>query len=75
MTTSLKVGVILETSVQSFLDVLQNRCSYKFCNIHRRTPVLQSLFNVVAGLKVFSCEYCEIFKNTVSYRTRPITAS
>ena len=33
-----------------------------------KTPVLESLFNKVAGLKtltqVFSCEYCEILKNT-----------
>ena len=44
-------------------------------NIHRKTPVLESLFNKVAGLKacnyiketptqVFSCEYYKIFKNT-----------
>ena len=41
--------------------------------MHKKTPVLESLFNKVAGLKacsfikktptqVFSCEYCEIFK-------------
>ena len=35
---------------------------------HFKTPVLESLFDKVAGLKVnttqmFSCEYCEIFKN------------
>ena len=44
-----------------------------FRNIHMKTTVLESLFNKVAGLQacnketptqVFSCEYCEIFKNT-----------
>ena len=30
---------------QPFTDVLHNRCSQKFCNIHRETPVLESLFN------------------------------
>ena len=25
---------------------------------------MKSLFNKVTGLKVFPCEYCEIFKNT-----------
>ena len=38
-----------------------------FHNIHRETPVLESVFNRVAGIKawtlVFSCEYGEIFKN------------
>ena len=45
--------------------------------------VLEYLFNNVAGLKnqketptlAFSCESCEIFKNTFFYRTPPVTAS
>ena len=32
------------------------------CNVHRKTLVLESLFNKVAGLQVFSCEYCKIVK-------------
>ena len=28
------------------------------------TPVLKSLFNKAADPQVFSCGYCEIFKNT-----------
>ena len=28
---------------QSFTDVLQNRCFYKFRNIHRKTTVLEQL--------------------------------
>ena len=37
--------------------------SEKFRNIHRKTSVLESLFNKIAGLQVFSCEYCDISKN------------
>ena len=29
-------------------------CSYKFRNIHRKTPVLESLVNKVAGLKAYN---------------------
>ena len=39
---------------QSFVDVFQNRCSYKFRNIHRKTPMLESLFNEVAGLRLLN---------------------
>ena len=41
----------------------------------RKTIVLESLFNKVAGLLVFSCEYCETFKSSFFYRTPPVTAS
>ena len=30
---------------QLFIDMLQNMCSKIFRNIHRKTPVLESLFN------------------------------
>ena len=54
----------------------KKRCSEKFSKFHRKTPVLESPFIKVAGLRfatllkrdsnieVFSCEICEIFKNT-----------
>ena len=47
-----------------------------FCKIHRKATVAECFFNKVAGLQacnfikketvaqVFSCEFCEIFKNT-----------
>ena len=56
--------------------VLQNRCAYKFSNIHQKISVLKSLFNIVRDLKtrnsnkkdtptqVFSCEYHKIFKDS-----------
>ena len=36
---------------QPFADVLQNRCSWKFCNIKRKTLVLGSLIHKVVDLK------------------------
>ena len=59
---------------QSPGGVLSKRCSLKFCKIHRKTPVPESLFIQVAGgacniikndalAQVFSCEFCKISKN------------
>ena len=43
----------------------EKRCSWKFCKIHRKTPVPGLFFNEVKTLAhVFSCEFCKIFKNT-----------
>ena len=41
-----------ETTLQKqpFADVFQNRCSYEFRNIHRKTTVLESLLNKVVDL-------------------------
>ena len=36
---------------QPLAHVLQNRCSWKFCKIHRKIPILESLFNKAARLK------------------------
>ena len=36
--------VTLSSQKQQFVDVIQNRCSYKFLKIHRKTPVLEYLF-------------------------------
>ena len=60
-------------------------CSLKFRKIHRKTPVPETLFYKVAGLRnfikkeslaqVFFYEFCEISKNTFSYRTPPVVTS
>ena len=50
----------LRVQKQPFIDVLQNKCSYKLCNIDRKTPVSECLFNKVPT-QVFSYKYCEIF--------------
>ena len=49
---------------QPFPDVLQNRYSY---NIHRNTPVLESLFNKVAGLSA-----CNFVKKRLQHRGFPM---
>ena len=38
--------------------------SLKFCNIHGKTPVLESLYYKETPTQVFFCEYCKMFKNT-----------
>ena len=53
-------------------NLARRRCPKVFCKkmflklrkIHRKTPVLDSLLIKVGDLQVFSCELCEIFKNT-----------
>ena len=39
-----------------------NRFSLKFCNVHRKAPVLESLFNKVAGLQ--TCKLLKSGSNT-----------
>ena len=60
---------VLKNQKQPLADVLQN-----WCNIQRKTIVLEFLFNKVAGLQL-SCEYCEIIKNSFFYKTPPVASS
>ena len=55
------------------LLVLQNRCSYKFPDIHQKISVLKSHINIVRArnlnkketpTQVFSCKYHKIFKSS-----------
>ena len=65
----------IETTVRRFLkiDVLSN--------IHRKTPVLESLFNKVAGLKMrlqhkhFSVNIAKFFRTAFFYKTALVVAS
>ena len=52
------------------VDVLQNKCSWKFRNTHSKTPALESFLKILLNIyyketpaQVFYCDYCEIFKN------------
>ena len=45
-------------------ESVDRRCA-EACNIIKKGTLAQ----------VFSCEFCEISKNTFSYRTRPVAAS
>ena len=65
---------VLKNQKQTLADVLQNRCSQKFANIQRKTPVLKSLFNKCVDLQL-SCEYCKIFKSTFFDKTSSVAAS
>ena len=61
---------------QPFADVLQNRCPCKFCKIHRKTPVLESRFSKVVGLKrlhhkCFSMIFAKLLRTT--YNKTPCT--
>ena len=65
----------------------KKRCSQKFRKINRKTPVPEALFwyscrpwacNCIKKetlAQVFSCEFCEISKNTFSDRTNLVAAS
>ena len=53
---------------QSFADVFENRCSYKFSNIHKKTPVLESLFN-----KVVDLQPCHFIKKRLLDRCFPVS--
>ena len=58
----------------SRLQFFQKSCSQKFCNIYRKTPVLESLFNKLTSTRVLSCEYYIISENTFFHRTPPVAA-
>ena len=51
----------------SFADVLLNRCSWKLCKFYRKKPVLESLFNKVAGIQV-----CNFIKKRLRHRCFPV---
>ena len=51
-------------------DDLQDR----FRNMHRKTPMLDSVFNKVAGLEL-SCQFWKIFKNSFFHKKPPVVAS
>ena len=65
----------------------KKRCSQKFRKIHSKTPVPESLFDKVTGLRpatlfkkksltqIFSFEFCEISKNTFFTEQLRATAS
>ena len=48
-------------------NVLQNRCFLKFRQFHRKTPVLESRFNKVAGLKA-----CNFIKKRFQHSCFPV---
>ena len=60
-----KIMGICGISKQSPGGLLSKTCLPDSCNfIEKETPT-----------QVFSCEFCEIFKNSISYRTSPVAVS
>ena len=45
--------------------VLKKRCFEKFREIHTKEHVPKSFFNKEALALVFSCQFCEVFKNVL----------
>ena len=77
-----QTGGILKNWVRSFIKIYRikslsnhSQMFFKigvikiFCKIHRKTPVLESLFDKVAGLKA-----CSFILRTPFYRTLLVTA-
>ena len=53
-----------------------------FSNVTQKSPEavvqrcsVKNVFLKISKPKVFSCEFCEIFKNTFFHRTTPVAAS
>ena len=75
------------TTEASVRRCFKKRFSQKFRKIYKKIPVPHSLSQQSCRLKaynfikkdslaqVFSCEFCEISKNTFFYRTPPVAAS
>ena len=57
------VDAAIKVQKQPFVDVLQNRRSSTFRNIHRKIPVYESLFQTAAGQKV-----CNFIKKILQHR-------
>ena len=51
-------GLAIGFQKQSFADDLLNSCSKKFHKSHKKAPVLEFLFNKIAGLKALLKSDC-----------------
>ena len=60
-------AILMFLGKQSFGDVLQNTFSQKFRKFHRKTPVLESIFNKLTGLHA-----CNFIKKDSKYRSFPV---
>ena len=67
MIVEMMIKNYIENIEESFADVLQNKYSQKFRKFHRKTPVLEFLFNKVAGPKA-----CNFIKNFFHHRYFPM---
>ena len=74
-----KETVVQRCSVENvFLEILQNsqeNTSVKSLFLLELPALACNFIQKMALAHVFSCEFCEIFKNTFPYRTPPMAAS
>ena len=70
-------SLLLKTTVRSSrsqmffkIVVLKN-----FRNLHRKTPLLEKLYEKETTTQVFFFEYCKIFKKSLFYRVSAVVAS
>ena len=70
MCITLFIVWISEIQRKSFTDVLQNRCSKKFCSVYRKALVLESFFNKHADLKA-----CNFIKRRLQHRYLPVKSA
>ena len=68
-----KVGDFVKHQKQSFSNVLQNRCYYKFRKFDRKAPVLESLFNQVADLQ--TCNFIKKNSNVGVFLLTPVNST
>ena len=60
----------IKNQKQPFANVFQNRCYQKFRNIHRKTSMLESVFNKVEGLKT-----CDFIKMRLQHTCFPVNTA
>ena len=48
---SVRIVIVFVNSQKQLSEVFYKKSSYKFCKIYRKTPLLESLFHNVAGLR------------------------
>ena len=48
---------------QPFADILQNRCSSKFCKNRRKTPLLESQTETTSQVSFY--DFCKTLENTL----------
>ena len=62
-----RLPLFFDSRKHPFEDVFQYRYSWEFRNIHKKTPVLGSLFNKVASLQI-----CNFLKKRRQHRCFPV---
>ena len=75
-----RVHKIFPEAASSLRKCSIKKCSKRFCKFHRKAPMLESLFNKIAGLKACNfiknkLQHCGIFKSTCSEEISGMTAS